>query len=147
MEMSKAKAENRPLPKRFYAAANVQQIDGGFVITLDEKPVRTPGQKLLRTESKELAQQIAAEWGAQGEFIDTETMPLTRLLNIALDRIPMDRDALLNVLYGDGALDAVDRTIDVYIRRLREKLGDDPERPRYVTTVRGVGYRAAVTAR
>ncbi|HKY51269.1 MAG TPA: response regulator transcription factor [Candidatus Limnocylindria bacterium] len=59
----------------------------------------------------------------------------------------LDREALLNALYGDGAVDAVDRTVDVYVRRLREKLGDDPERPRYVTTVRGVGYRAVLAAR
>jgi len=37
----------------------------------------------------------------------------------------------------------LDRTIDVHIGRLREKLGDDAEQPRYVMTVRGVGYRAA----
>lgn len=95
MEMSKAKAENRPLPKRFYAAASVQQKEGVFVITLDEKPIRTPQQKLLHSPSKDLAQRIADEWSAQAEFIDTNTMPLTRLLNIALDRIAIDRDALL----------------------------------------------------
>ena len=32
-------------------------------------------------------------------------------------------------------------TLAVYIRRLREKLGDDPAEPRYIQTVRGVGYR------
>ncbi len=35
------------------------------------------------------------------------------------------------------------RSIDVYVRRLRRKLGDDPRQPRYVATVRGAGYRAA----
>ena len=37
----------------------------------------------------------------------------------------------------------LDRTVDVHIGRLRDKLGDDAERPRYVATVRGVGYRVA----
>jgi two-component system alkaline phosphatase synthesis response regulator PhoP len=37
----------------------------------------------------------------------------------------------------------LDRTIDVHIRRLRDKLGDDPDAPRYVATVRGAGYRSA----
>jgi DNA-binding response OmpR family regulator len=55
----------------------------------------------------------------------------------------LSREALLDSLYGDGEGDALDRTIDVYVRRLREKLGDDPDDPRYVATVRGVGYRAA----
>ena len=59
----------------------------------------------------------------------------------------LSREALLDALYGDGSVEALDRTIDVYIRRLREKLGDDPEQPRYVMTVRGVGYRTAVTPR
>jgi len=37
----------------------------------------------------------------------------------------------------------LDRTIDVHVGRLREKLGDDADQPLYVMTVRGVGYRAA----
>jgi len=37
----------------------------------------------------------------------------------------------------------LDRTIDVHIRRLRDKLDDDPDEPMYVATVRGAGYRAA----
>ena len=39
--------------------------------------------------------------------------------------------------------DVLDRTVDVHIGRLRDKLGDDADDPRYVATVRGVGYRAA----
>lgn len=93
--MSKAKAEPRALPKRFYAAANAVPDEGGFIIALDGKKVRTPQQQLLRCASQQLAQQIAAEWDAQKEVIDTDTMPLTRLLNIALDRVAADRDALL----------------------------------------------------
>ena len=36
--------------------------------------------------------------------------------------------------------DGLDRSIDVYISRLRQKLGDDPAMPHYIKTVRGVGY-------
>ena len=39
--------------------------------------------------------------------------------------------------YGDAHL------VDVHIANLRRKLGDDPRHPRYVRTVRGVGYRMA----
>jgi two-component system alkaline phosphatase synthesis response regulator PhoP len=35
----------------------------------------------------------------------------------------------------------VDRTIDVHIGKLREKLGDNPSQPRYIQTVRGIGYK------
>lgn len=92
--------ENRALPKRFYAAADVAACEGDFAITLDGKNVRTPQQKLLRTNSKKLVQQIAEEWNAQAEVIDTDTMPLTRLLNIALDRVEADRSALLADIAG-----------------------------------------------
>lgn len=43
--------------------------------------------------------------------------------------------ALYNIEY-----DGLDRSIDVYISRLRKKLGDDPANPHYLKTVRGVGY-------
>jgi two-component system response regulator MtrA len=62
---------------------------------------------------------------------------------VAADGHVLSREALLDALYGEGDGEALDRTIDVYVRRLREKLGDDPDDPRYVATVRGVGYRAA----
>jgi len=55
----------------------------------------------------------------------------------------LSREFLLDTLHGAGESEALDRTVDVYIGRLREKLGDDAEHPRYVATVRGVGYRAA----
>ncbi len=54
----------------------------------------------------------------------------------------LSRAALLDALYGAADGEVVDRTIDVYVRRLRERLGDATEQPRYVATVRRVGYRA-----
>lgn len=54
----------------------------------------------------------------------------------------LDRNQLMDAVYGpDEAV--LDRTIDVHVGRLRDKLGDDADDPRYVATVRGVGYRAA----
>jgi DNA-binding response OmpR family regulator len=47
---------------------------------------------------------------------------------------------LLAKVWGREYVDEVDY-VRVYIRRLREKLGDDPERPRYIRTERGLGYR------
>ena len=55
----------------------------------------------------------------------------------------LTRDQLLDAVYGDDDAEILDRTIDVHVGRLRDKLGDDAEQPRYVATVRGVGYRAA----
>lgn len=54
----------------------------------------------------------------------------------------LSRQALLDSLYGASQGDALERTIDVHIGRLRDKLGQDVGTPRYIATVRGVGYRA-----
>src|SRR5215212_1363106 len=68
-----------------------------------------------------------------------------RLLATLLDADgrALTRDQLLDGIHGTGEGDVLDRAIDVYVKRLREKLGDDAASPRYVATVRGVGYRAA----
>ena len=81
-----------------------------------------------------------------GRPIDLSALEV-RLLWALLDangRV-LSRDALLDAIHGDGEGDITDRAIDQYVKRLREKLGDDPAAPRYVATVRGVGYRAAGT--
>ena len=78
-----------------------------------------------------------------------ELLPLTpvefKLLVtlVAADGRALTRDQLLDAVYGSDEDDVLDRTIDVHIGRLRDKLGDNAEEPRYVMTVRGVGYRAA----
>jgi DNA-binding response OmpR family regulator len=41
---------------------------------------------------------------------------------------------------GQQQYDALDRTIDVRIARLRSKLGDDPKNPKWIRSIRGVGY-------
>ncbi len=61
----------------------------------------------------------------------------------ALARAPgrvFTRDMLLSRIWGDSAY-RDQRTIDVHIRHLREKLERDPKDPEYLFTVRGVGYR------
>ncbi len=50
------------------------------------------------------------------------------------------RNELIDAVWG-GDFPGVDRVVDVHISSLRRKLGDDAERPRYLSTVRGVGYR------
>jgi DNA-binding response OmpR family regulator len=61
----------------------------------------------------------------------------------ALARSPgrvFTRDMLLSRIWGDSAY-RDQRTIDVHIRHLREKIERDPKDPEYLCTVRGVGYR------
>jgi DNA-binding response OmpR family regulator len=56
----------------------------------------------------------------------------------------LTRDQLLDAVWGQDQADVLDRTVDVHVGRLRDRLGDDANQPRYVVTVRGIGYRAAV---
>jgi DNA-binding response OmpR family regulator len=79
-----------------------------------------------------------------GRAVTLSTLEL-RLLTALLDadgRV-LTRDQLLDSIHGAAEGDVLDRSIDQYVRRLREKLGDDAAEPRYVATVRGAGYRAA----
>jgi len=74
-------------------------------------------------------------------------VPLTKveflLLQALLERPEhvFTREALLNRIYAHHEAAVVDRAIDVHVGKLRDKLGDDPLRPRFIATVRGVGYK------
>lgn len=58
------------------------------------------------------------------------------------------REALLNYVWGNRATDSGDvRTVDVHVRRLREKIEPSPSDPRYVHTKWGVGYYFGVSNR
>jgi len=51
----------------------------------------------------------------------------------------LSRDQIMDTLKGED-LDSFDRSIDVHISRLRAKIERDPKKPRFIKTVRGVGY-------
>ncbi len=76
--------------KRFYKSAEARAVKGGFEVSLDGRPVRTPGRQKLTFPSAKLAEASAAEWSAQGETLDMAAMPLTALSYAALDRIAED---------------------------------------------------------
>ena len=70
-------------------------------------------------------------------------------LLLTLARSPgrvMSRETLLDAIAGREA-EAFDRTIDVYVGRLRRKIEADPKQPRLIVTVPGVGYRLAAKPR
>ncbi len=92
MSMSKAKAENRELPRRFYKQAGVAEADGGYGVMLDGRQVRTPDKNALIVPAEDLAHAIANEWENQVERIDPFTMPLTRLCHVAIDRMNVARE-------------------------------------------------------
>jgi DNA-binding response OmpR family regulator len=112
---------------------------------------------LIRRAYGELAQASKGERLHFGEVImDLETFQVTRTdQNVFLTPTefrllrylsshpnrPLSREALIEAVWGYEEVIGDERTVDVHMRHLREKLEDDPTNPRYLVTVRGVGYK------
>jgi chaperone required for assembly of F1-ATPase len=88
------RATRTPRRKRFYTEAGVAETDGGFAIMLDSKPIRTPSGRIVAVPVRPLAEAIAAEWQAQGEMLEPQTMPLTRFANSVVEGV-VDRADLV----------------------------------------------------
>lgn len=74
----------------------------------------------------------------------TELTPIEfRLLRHLINnpQRPFGRDQLIEVVWGYDSEIGNDRTVDVHMRHLRQKLEDDPANPRWLVTVRGAGYK------
>ena len=80
--------------KRFYTSVGVGEADGGYTVTLDGKPIKTPSGRMVVIPSRALAEMIAAEWNAQGEFIEPLTMPLTRFSNSVVQGVVDQSEAV-----------------------------------------------------
>ncbi len=86
--MRAAQAGMKPtLPKRFYKEAGVEERDGQFLLTLDGRTAKTPGKQALAVPSRGLAEALAEEWSRQEAEIDPSTMPITRIVNSAIDGV------------------------------------------------------------
>ena len=88
-------AARAPLRKRFYTNVGVAEADGGFAVTLDGKPIRTPSGRQVVIPARELADAVASEWADQKETLDPVSMPLTRLANSVVEGV-IDRVALVS---------------------------------------------------
>ncbi|AWB23996.1 ATPase [Methylobacterium currus] len=95
------------LPKRFYKEAGVAQAEDGHRLVLDGRPALTPARRRLAVPQAAIAEALAEEWGAQGEFIDPARMPLTRLVNSALDGVADRREAVVDDLAAYAGTDLV----------------------------------------
>jgi chaperone required for assembly of F1-ATPase len=76
-----------PQRKRFYKEADIAEADGGFSITLDGRPIRTPSGRTVTVPNGQIARAVAQEWQAQGKTIDPLTMPLTRFANSVVEAV------------------------------------------------------------
>ncbi len=93
--MTKAQAAARAaLPKRFYKAVDVSEGEGGFVVRLDGRLVRTPKRRALVLPNRGLAEAIADEWRAVENVVDPADMPVTRIANTAIDGVADTMEAV-----------------------------------------------------
>ena len=79
----------KPLPRRFYTdvSLGVSGPPPGHVILLDGRKAKTPGNRELCLPTAALAEVVATEWASQSTHIDPARMPLTRLVNTAIDGV------------------------------------------------------------
>jgi chaperone required for assembly of F1-ATPase len=93
--------------KRFYQRPEPAKRAGGYAITLDGRPVKTPGKRDLLVPSGALAAAIAEEWNAQEEEVRVGTMPLTRLATTTVDRVATQREVIVRQTANYAATDLV----------------------------------------
>lgn len=93
---------------------------GGLIVDLEKRKVTLNGQPVSLTPTEYKLLQVIM--GAPGRVFT--------------------REELLSQIYPGGEA-VVDRVIDVHIGKIRQKIRDDPSKPHYILTERGVGYRFA----
>lgn len=87
-------SQAQPQRQRFYKKAEAAPTETEFAVLLDGRPVLTPAKARLALPTIAAAEAVAAEWEAQGDTIDPTTLPLTRILNSALDGVAKSMDAV-----------------------------------------------------
>ena len=79
--------------KRFWTEATVAPTQSGWQVLLDGRVVKTQAGSAQVVPSEALALAMAAEWSAQGDTVDPDTLPLRDLADYAIDVIAPDRAA------------------------------------------------------
>lgn len=93
--MATARRLSKPeLPKRFYQTATLATDEAGHGVLLDGRRLRTPNRRPISLPQRSLAEAMAAEWEAQKEEIDASSMPVTRIVNSAVDGVALQPDAV-----------------------------------------------------
>jgi chaperone required for assembly of F1-ATPase len=93
--------------KRIFYKAEPVPAAAGHGVALDGRLVKTPGRRDLVVPSPAMAAAIAVEWEAQHGEIRRETMPLTRLAGVTIDRDAARREAVLRQVADYAGTDLV----------------------------------------
>jgi chaperone required for assembly of F1-ATPase len=91
--------------RRFWRAAYVRAAAGGFAVDLDTRALTTPAGSPLVLPTAPLARAVADEWDALGPEIDPGRLPLTRAANAAIDRVTLQREAVIDAIAEYGGSD------------------------------------------
>ncbi len=78
----------RQLQKRFYKTVSISDDNR---VLLDDRVIKTPMKAALALPNRALAEAVAEEWKAQGQFINSGSMKMTKLANTAIDRVATER--------------------------------------------------------
>lgn len=91
--------------RRFFKTAAAEEAEGGWTVTLDGKPIRTPAKAPFVIASAPAATAAAAEWAAQGEEIQPEAMRVTKAINTAIDHTTPRRAEVVEAVAAYGGAD------------------------------------------
>ena len=142
------------LADRFASAAALPELDSYALLLLAVRPKDIDVQSLFST----LTRRRDVQTLTAGPFVyNTATLRLYKngreiyltgrenaMMKLFLDHPDrvFTRDMLYELLWGSADID--ENAAAVYVSRLRRKIEDDPHEPRYLQTVRGIGYRFTV---
>ena len=92
--------------KRFWDVTDVAELENGFSVQLDGRPLKTPAKAALKLPTRAMASAIAAEWAALTDKIDPARLPLTRSANAAIDKVTPQHAEVADMIaaYGDTDL-------------------------------------------
>lgn len=93
--------------RRYYKSVAIAERGESFAVLLDGKPAQTLHGAPLLAPTRELAEAIAEEWRAQGDQLNPQSMALTALANLAIDRIGSGRGAVVEHILAFGRSDLV----------------------------------------
>jgi len=103
----------------------------------EQGPGEAEGQEVIRVDRLEINRSTyTVKLGKKEIFFPKKEFEILALLASNRGKV-FSRERLLNAIWGDDVV-VVDRTIDVHIRKIREKLGDEAA---LIETIKGVGYR------
>ncbi len=105
--------------KRFWQEVAIEPSETGYKIFLDERELKTPYKNPLHLPSLALAESVAEEWRMVQDEIKPDEMPMTKMSNSAVERIPKQRAEIENHL-----LDYVEHDLLAYRAAEPEKLAE-----------------------